>query len=234
MQINIDPFFLNKATKAFTDELASSTDSATGLPKRVLKLTRKPRFCTIVSRQTIDPTAQVASPVVKKMFLEADEFGSLDSFDVLTDEPRIVYGQATPADVALGVLANNWGFRSQEFFGADPTEANSLLGILSGGNARMDQGGAIVVGPRELRESLGGDLGFRVSEGTVAGELLGGVEGGSPPAFEPQLLIVPPTTTLKPEMRFNGALFAAVTPAVTGTFVLEWRIQTLVANIVGA
>jgi len=229
---SLDPIYLNKATAAFISMLESGR-SPNGVR---YALTRAPRRATIVSRQTIDVATMTATNFRKAMFLENDEVvaGSLvPSGTALTPEPRLVSGQASPSDVAFGIMAHQWGFDSQRFYGATPaaTAVNSVFGVISQASALIEQGGATVEGPLSCQESLLGEPGSRVSLGTVAGELLSGIENPNNYAYEPQPIVIPPTSTLSPFIKFDGSQFASRSPAVDTNFVLFWKLETLVCNV---
>lgn len=232
MQRNIDPAFLNRATTTLIERLVAPT-TQTGEPKDSYKITRNPRYVTITSRQTIDVSVETASPVNKRMFLPTDEpLNVLSPFEVLTSEPTLIYGQATPSTQALGIVGSTWSVGTQQIFGVAPEMVNSVIGVMGRAVATFSQGGAVVSGPRMLREALSGDLGVRVSEGTTAGELIGGVEGGCGPAFEPQILVIEPQSTVAPVISFDGSLFATSLPIIDTDFFVEWTLHAIMVNVV--
>lgn len=223
---------MGKLNEAFLAQATEAFAAAINQDRR--DITRNIRRATIRSTQTVDVSNYTANPYDLKMFLSTDEGDAAkpSGWAVVTDEPQLLNGQPTPSDIAYAIIAHRFHWNSQQIFGSDPTEVNSINGILTKADARIIQGGAVVAGPVTLGDHLEGERSMRVSSATTAGELLGGVEGEAEYAFEPSPIYVPPTSTVDPRIRFNGAEFATGrSPAVTADFKLSWQMTVLVANV---
>jgi hypothetical protein len=201
-----------------------------GSPEGVrYKLTNPVRFTMLRSRQTVDVSAQTSPSQRQRMFLlnDAGLAGSVVGPDVLTDEPKLIYGTGISAGYAFGIYGMSF-----ETDSANSTPANARLtqAALRGATAQIDRTNRKLLGPWQPyfagdpvnREDLIDGGGTTTVD---AGVVLGNVRT----ILQPNPLVVYPRDELKPEIGYNGANFAALN--LTEDFQLIWTLLVMVADV---